>query len=75
MNILLKAKNHAWELSGTNVRTPRRFRDSLATGRDFCESLWTKLPCPNAYVHRSEPGVQEFQNAARSFRRLMSDAA
>src|SRR5262245_59187371 len=35
-------KNHAWELSSSNVRTPRRFRDSLATGRDFCESLWTR---------------------------------
>ena len=42
MHILLKAKNHAWELSSSNVRTPRRFRDSLATGRDFCESLWTR---------------------------------
>jgi len=70
-----ESKKPRLELSGTNVRTPRRFRDSLATSRDFCESLWTKLPCPNAYVHRSEPGVQEFQNAARSFRRLMSDAA
>src|SRR5262245_8391104 len=26
-------KNRAWELSSSNVRRPRRFRDSLATGR------------------------------------------
>src|SRR5262249_32997911 len=32
-------------------------------------------PVPNAYVQRSGPGVQEFQNAARSFRRLMPHAA
>ena len=29
-----------------NARTPRRFRDSPATVTDFCESLWTRSPCP-----------------------------
>jgi hypothetical protein len=32
--------------SGTNVRTPRRFRDSAATVTNFCESLWTTSPSP-----------------------------
>jgi hypothetical protein len=36
----------AGNFSGTNVRTPRRFRDSTATVTNFCESLWTKAPSP-----------------------------
>src|SRR5215831_8694890 len=32
----------------TNARSPRRFRDSATTATDFCESLWTKSPRPDA---------------------------
>src|SRR5262249_6295271 len=62
MNTLLKAKNHAWELSGTNVRTPRRFRDSAATVTDFCESLWTRSPCSECV--RSGPDVRSSGTSA-----------
>src|SRR5262249_19689596 len=52
--------------SGTNVRTPRRFRDSTTTVTDFCESLWTTSPVSRTQRAGSEPDAREFQNAARS---------
>jgi hypothetical protein len=32
------------ELAATYAGSARQFRDSIATGSDFCESLWKSAP-------------------------------
>src|SRR5262249_28044736 len=68
-------KNHVWELSSSNVRTPRRFRDSLATGRDFCESLWTRSVSRTRAFRGQSPGGTNSRTPRGLFRRLMPGAS